>query len=94
MSDGDFQTEGWVSPPKKVEIIDLVKNKVVKFDSYRQGNFYYNIYDPNKTPDGECYQFIVPIDDIGTATLLATDKALTFMRQIRKANENGTLIKL
>ena len=41
----------------------------------------------------EYYIFTVPLEDIGTATLLAEDKAITFMRWIRKAIENKTLIK-
>jgi hypothetical protein len=31
--------------------------------------------------------------DIGDATLLANDKALVFMRYIRKAIEDGTFVK-
>lgn len=39
------------------------------------------------------YIFPVPIEDIGSATLLAEDKAITFMRWIRKAIEDKTFIK-
>jgi hypothetical protein len=78
-----------------MNIKDLVsKEHVVSFDSFRAGFFYYNAYNSNKTPDGEVYQFTVPIEDIGGATLLATDKAITFMRWIRKAINEGTLIKI
>lgn len=73
-----------------MNIKDFVKdgNKVY-FDSYRQGHFYYNVsYGPSK------YQFPVPLEDIGTATLLSEDKALTFMRYIRKAIDGGTFILL
>ena len=37
------------------------------------------------TDDG--FTFPVPIDDIGNATFLATDKAIVFMRYIRKYKE-------
>lgn len=40
------------------------------------------------------YTFPVPLDDIGTATLLSEDKAITFMRWIRKAIEDKTLVKI
>lgn len=78
-----------------INIKDLVtKEHVVSFDSFRAGFFYYNVYNINKTPDGEVYQFTVPIEDIAGATLSATDKAITFMRWIRKAIQDNTLIKV
>jgi len=78
-------------------IKDLVKNNFVKFDSYRQGLFYYILRTGEYSGIGDeyvDYQFTIPIDDIGTATLLSEDKALTYMRWIRKALDNKTLIKL
>ena len=42
----------------------------------------------------DIYQFTVPVDDIGNATLLAQDKAITYMRWIRKAISDNTLIKI
>ena len=78
-------------------IKELVKDNWVEFDSYRQGYFYYNL----TTYNGESkdftrivYQFPVPLNDIGTATLLKDDKAITFMRWIRKALVDKTLIEL
>ena len=51
-------------------------NKKVKFVSFREGNFIYVT---------ECgFEFPVPLTEIGTATLLAEDKALLFLRYIRK----------
>jgi len=80
---------------KEIKIKDLVtKEHVVKFDSYRAGYFYYIVYNSNQTPNGDSYGFTVPIDDIGGATLLATDKAITFMRWIRKAIADNTLVKI
>lgn len=81
-------------------IKDLVSNgNTVTFDSYRQGVFYYNVaYCTEEQLQSDTavtiYQFPVPIDDIGTATLLKEDKAITFMRWIRKAIEDKTFIKL
>lgn len=56
---------------------DMVsKNKTVSFVKYFDGNLWY---------ETECgFQFPISIYDIGTATFLATDKALLFMRYIRK----------
>lgn len=48
----------------------------VIFQYYKQGNLYY------KTELG--LVFPVPIEDIGEATFLSVDKALLFMRYIRK----------
>ena len=59
------------------KIIEMVKeNKKVKFIYYRDGNLYY---------ETECgFKFPVPVTDIGNATFLAEDKAMLFMRYIRK----------
>jgi hypothetical protein len=56
---------------------DMVSdNKKVKFVRYREGEFVYAT---------ECgFEFIVPQSDLGKATLLAEDKALLFLRYIRK----------
>lgn len=51
-------------------------DKKVKFSHYRQKHLYYTT---------ECgFEFPVPIDDIGEATFLAEDRAMLFMRYIRK----------
>lgn len=50
--------------------------KKVYFSWFRDGNLWY------KTECG--FEFPVPISDVGTATLKAEDKALLFMRYIRK----------
>ncbi len=51
-------------------------DKTVQFSYYREGHFYY------MTDAG--LVFPVPVDDIGTATMLAADKSVYFMRWIRK----------
>jgi hypothetical protein len=60
-------------------IKDLVKDKQVQFVRYRAGELWY------KCENG--MEFPVPISDIGDATFLATDKAILFMRYIRKQLE-------
>lgn len=50
--------------------------KKVKFVLYKDGDLIY------KTECG--FEFPVPVTDIGNATFLAEDKAILFMRYIRK----------
>lgn len=83
------------------DIKELVKDNFVFFNSFRQGVFYYTIFagtaEQSKsvyTATSIRYQFPVPIEDIGTATLLAKDKAITFMRWIRKAIQDKTFIRI
>ncbi len=59
-----------------MDLIDMVKNKIVRFQYYRDGNLWYVTEDD--------YHFPVPIADIGNATFLAEDKAILFMRYIRR----------
>ena len=67
-------------------ILEMVKdNKQVNFLFYRDSNLWY------KTEDG--FQFPVPIEDIGNATFLAQDKALLFMRYIRKHLDDLSSVK-
>lgn len=57
-------------------IKDMVKNKVVTFLFYKEGELWYTT---------ECgFEFPVPISDTGTAAMNRTDKAILFMRWIRK----------
>jgi hypothetical protein len=58
---------------------ELVKDKTVSFVRYRSNELWY------KCENG--FEFPVPISDIGDATFLATDKAMLFMRYIRKQME-------
>ena len=56
-------------------IKEMVKDKVVCFKYYRDGELFY---------ETECgFVFPVPVSDTGHATFLAEDKALLFMRYIR-----------
>lgn len=50
--------------------------KKVHFVMYRKGELHY------RTDDG--FDFVVPVEDCGDASFLAEDKAMLFMRYIRK----------
>ena len=54
----------------------VVNNQKVRFSFYRDGELWY---------ETECgFRFPVPIAESGTATFLAEDRAILFMRYIRK----------
>jgi hypothetical protein len=59
------------------ELKEMVHNdKKVHFKFYRDGQLWYST---------ECgFEFPVPISDIGNATFLCEDRAMLFMRYIRK----------
>jgi len=62
---------------EKKSIKEMVnEGKKVRFTFYRENQLFY------QTEDG--FEFPVPIEDIGNATFLAEDKAILFMRYIRK----------
>jgi len=63
-----------------MSIKDMVKDNTVHFSHYKDGELWYRLeYD-----DGKIFDFPVPTDDVGNATMLVQDKALLFMRYIRK----------
>jgi hypothetical protein len=54
----------------------IINNQKVRFSFYRDGNLWY---------ETECgFRFPVPIAEAGTATFAAEDRAILFMRYIRK----------
>ncbi len=73
-----------------MDIKEIVKDNTVQFVKYRKGYAYYTVRVPS---EGFNYVFPVPLSDIGDATLLATDKAMVFMRYIRQALEEKTFVK-
>jgi hypothetical protein len=81
---------GRLSLGERMDIKLIVKDNEVHFSRYRKGYAYYTVSVP---PDNALYSFPVPIADIGDGTLLATDKALVFMRYIRAALQEGTFVK-
>lgn len=72
----------------KMNIKEIIKDNTVRFDFLRAGVAYYKV-----TVNGEAYRFPVRLDDIGDATLLSEDKAIMFMRFIRKAMESDEFHK-
>lgn len=57
-------------------IKDIVKDKKAHFVFFRDRSLFY------ETDDG--FQFPIPIDDAGSATFNAEEKAILLMRYIRK----------
>ena len=72
-----------------MNITDLIRNNTVRFVRYRQQIAWYAI----TAPDRESYVFPVPVDDVGDATIEATEKAIYFMRWIRQALAEGTMAR-
>jgi len=71
----------------KFNIKEVVRpGRMVVFAYYRDGALWYSTEEVT-LPDGSTQgnlTFPVPISDIGNATFLAADKAMLFMRYIRK----------
>ncbi len=72
-----------------MNIKEIVRDNQVSFFRYRQGVMYYTVKVPGHDKE---HMFPVPLSDVGDATLHAQDKAIIFMRYIRKAIEDGTLV--
>ena len=72
-----------------MSIKEIIKDNTVDFDFYKMNMFYYVI-----KVDGKTFQFTVDREDIGTAVMLKHDKAIFFMRWIRKAIDTNTFIEL
>lgn len=73
-----------------MNIKDIIKYNKVFFLYGREGKLYYGIEYLGKT-----YQFPVPFIDtneVGNATFMKEDKAIYFMRYIRKAISNDDFI--
>ncbi len=69
-------------------IKELVSSgNTVQFVRYHDGNLWYTVVRSAMdyhNPGAPIFEFPVPISDIGNATFLAMDKAILFMRYIRK----------
>ncbi len=72
-----------------MNIKDIVKHNHVTFLRYRQGVLYYRVSVPGVSHE---LMFPVPLTDVGDATLEAREKAIMFMRYIRQAIAQGTLV--
>jgi hypothetical protein len=63
-----------------ITLKDMVKDhKKVRFSFYRDSELWYI------TEDG--FEFPVPLEEVGNATFMAEDRAILFMRYIRKHME-------
>lgn len=63
----------------------MVNGNKVHFGWYQAGNLWYRV--EFKDPDSDenmFYEFPVPVEDVGEAVFHAEDKAILFMRYIRK----------
>ena len=66
---------------------EVVKDNKVYFSHYRANVLYYKVDVKEQT-----YMFTVPIEDVGDATFEANDKAMLFMRYIRKSLAEKTFV--
>lgn len=78
---------------------DLLKDNTVRFSRYRKGHLYYSISERFARVEDQSamilrWEFPVPVEDVGDATFGATEKALLFMRYIRKAQEEGSFVRV
>ena len=70
-------------------LTEIVKDNTVHFRRYRANFFFYGI-----VFKGERFEFPVPLEDVGDATLPNSDKAIMFMRYIRKAITDNTFVSI
>jgi len=63
-----------------MKLIDLIKNQKATFQYYRDKALWF------QTDNG--FLFPVPIDEVGTTTIPNSDKAIFFMRYIRKYKDS------
>ena len=66
-----------------MDIKGIVKDNTVQLVEVSAGTRL--LYCVRVPSEGIDYMFPVPLSDVGDATLLATDKAIVFMRYIRQA---------
>lgn len=62
----------------------VADGKTVRFVKYHDGALWYTVDCAMPHLGVDLFEFPVPIADIGNATFLARDKAMLFMRYIRK----------
>lgn len=73
----------------------IASGNLVRFDRYHDGQLWYNVVTEENVGDWRfLMNFPVPISDIGNATFLAEDKAILFMRYIRKHLETQEKAKV
>lgn len=83
----------------KYSITEIIKDNTVEFLEYRKGYLYYVVssylpIDKSMLNQRIDYKFPVPIEECGDATFRNKDKAIFFMRYIKRAIEDGTFIQV
>jgi len=73
---------------ENLNIKDLIKDNFATINRYRAQHVYYDIAYNRKQ-----YTFPVPLEDVQDATLNHTEKAITMMRYIRMAINNGSFVE-
>lgn len=80
-----------------MKVTDFVKNsREAEFFYYRKGFFYYMIHltdVEDSLGEYDTYVFPIPQEDLGDASLYKKEKAIHLMRYIRKAIDEGTMVK-
>jgi hypothetical protein len=71
--------------------IRLVKDTTAKFVFFRDGIMTYDIVDKEGTKIATFPVDVTNKDEIGNASFLVSDKAITLMRYIRKAIKDETI---
>ena len=72
----------------KYTIKEIVKNRYAHFAYYRCNTLYYKV-----NMDGDDYMFPIPVDDLMEASVHGEERAITLMRYIRKALDDGTFVR-
>lgn len=72
-----------------VKIIDIVRNNKAKFDCLNNNSLWYYII-----VNGVKYMFEIPLNETNGGTFKYEDKAIFFMRWIRKAIENNEFYRV
>jgi hypothetical protein len=68
-------------------ITQMVKGTTVTFKYYRDKELWYEVSWLDENQETQFFVFPVPIEDCGSATFQMQDKAMLFMRWIRKHKE-------
>ena len=74
---------------QEASLATIIKNRAAQFSHFRDGVFFYNIPLSMMTH----LQFQVPLEFVkSNVTINATEKAIMFMKWIKKGRSDGTLI--
>lgn len=73
-----------------MKLKEIVQNdNMVWLDTFNAKTAYYRV-----SYNQDIYEFPVDMEDVGTATMKPKDRAMLYMRYIRKAIDAGTFIKV